>query len=43
VAFFVRYVGDQVEVLGGNQSDSVSIARYPTDRVLGIRDIEPVA
>ncbi|MBO6814558.1 MAG: hypothetical protein JJ891_06845 [Rhizobiaceae bacterium] len=26
-----------VELLGGNQNDKVSIARYPADRVLGVR------
>jgi uncharacterized protein (TIGR02594 family) len=37
VAFFLKAVGSQVEVLGGNQSDGVTIARYPKARLLGIR------
>lgn len=37
VAFFLRTVGQQVEVLGGNQSDSVTVARYPKSRIIGIR------
>jgi uncharacterized protein (TIGR02594 family) len=37
VAFFLKVTGSQIEVLGGNQSDGVSIARYPKSRLLGIR------
>lgn len=37
VAFFAGLEAGDVLVLGGNQSDSVSIARYPRDRVLGVR------
>jgi len=37
VAFFLRVVGAQIEVLGGNQSDAVTVARYPRSRLLGIR------
>ena len=37
VAFFLKAVGSQVEVLGGNQSDGVTIARYAKSRLLGIR------
>lgn len=37
VAFFLKATGSQVEVLGGNQSDGVTIARYPRSRLLGIR------
>ena len=37
VAFFAGLEEDFVVVLGGNQSDSVSIARYPRSRVLGVR------
>jgi uncharacterized protein (TIGR02594 family) len=37
VAFFEQFVGDQVQVLGGNQSDSVSRAYYPRSRLLSIR------
>ena len=41
VAFFLRAVGTQVEVLGGNQSDAVTVARYARSRILGIR--RPIA
>jgi uncharacterized protein (TIGR02594 family) len=37
VAFFNALDGDLVRVLGGNQNDSVSVATYPTWRVLGVR------
>ena len=37
VAFFLKVAGSQIEVLGGNQSDSVTIARYAKSRLLGIR------
>jgi uncharacterized protein (TIGR02594 family) len=37
VAFFLKLAGSQVEVLGGNQSDGVTIARYAKSRLLGIR------
>lgn len=41
VAFFLRFVPIDgrryAEVIGGNQSDAVTIARYPADRVLGFR------
>lgn len=37
VAFFVRTTGSQIEVLGGNQSDGVTLARYARSRLLGIR------
>ncbi len=37
VAIFLKATGSQVEVLGGNQSDGVTIARYPRSRLLGIR------
>jgi uncharacterized protein (TIGR02594 family) len=37
VAFFLKATGQQIEVLGGNQSDGVSVARYPRSRLLGIR------
>lgn len=39
VAFFIREDGDDVWVLGGNQDNQVSIAKYPKSRVLGYRDI----
>ena len=37
VAFFIKAVGSQIEVLGGNQSDAVTVARYAKSRLLGIR------
>lgn len=37
VGFFVGMTDSHIEMLGGNQRDSVSIARYPIDRVLAIR------
>lgn len=37
VAFFLKSVGNQVEVLGGNQSNAVTITRYSKSRILGIR------
>lgn len=37
VAFYVGATATQIRVLGGNQSDQVSIASYPKSRLLGIR------
>lgn len=37
VGFYVRNAGAHIEVLGGNQSNSVSVARYPKSRLLGVR------
>ncbi len=37
VGFFAGLEGTFVQVLGGNQDDTVSISRYPTSRVLGVR------
>jgi uncharacterized protein (TIGR02594 family) len=37
VAFFIREVGDRVEILGGNQSNSVSITTMPKSALLGYR------
>jgi len=39
VAMFVSYSADKkyINVLGGNQSDAVSIAAYPVNRLLGFR------
>lgn len=37
VGFFVKNAGTHIQVLGGNQSDSVSVARYPVSRLLGVR------
>ncbi len=40
VGFFACLDGNDVLVLGGNQGDSVSVARYPTSRLLGVRRLE---
>jgi uncharacterized protein (TIGR02594 family) len=37
IAFFLKATGSQIEVLGGNQSDGVTVARYARSRLLGIR------
>ncbi|WP_435310634.1 TIGR02594 family protein [Primorskyibacter sedentarius] len=37
VGFFGGIEGDKVVILGGNQSDSVNVSRYPLLRVLGVR------
>ena len=38
VGFFVGLEsGGRVKILGGNQSDMVSVASYPVERVLGVR------
>jgi len=37
VGWYAGTEGDRVLLLGGNQSDSVSIGRYPAGRILGIR------
>ncbi len=37
VGLFAGFYKDKVLVLGGNQSDSVSIGYYPSERILGIR------
>lgn len=37
VAFFLSRIGDDVEVLGGNQSNRVGINRYPEKDVIGYR------
>lgn len=37
VGFYAGQFGDFIEVLGGNQSDTVKVSRYPADRLLGIR------
>jgi uncharacterized protein (TIGR02594 family) len=39
VAFFICEDVDGIWVLGGNQSNKVSIEKYPKDRVLGYRDV----
>ena len=37
VGFYSGVSGNLVEILGGNQSDTVKISRYPRDRLLGVR------
>jgi uncharacterized protein (TIGR02594 family) len=39
VGFFAGYDDENqlIEVLGGNQSDTVKISRYPRSRLLGVR------
>lgn len=37
VAFFAKLDGDFVQVLGGNQGDSVGLARFQKSGVLGVR------
>jgi uncharacterized protein (TIGR02594 family) len=37
VGFFAGVEGKNILVLGGNQSDSVSLAHYPKARLLGVR------
>lgn len=40
VGFFAGMEGDHVLLLGGNQNNAVSIARYPVSSVLGIRRLK---
>lgn len=37
VGFYAGRMGSLIEVLGGNQSDSVKISRYPAKNLLSIR------
>lgn len=37
VGFFVKEEGDSLYILGGNQSNSVNITKFPKSRVLGYR------
>lgn len=37
VGFFVGWDGDDICLLGGNQNDMVSITRYPSTTLLGLR------
>ena len=37
VAFFVRYEGDKVILLGGNQANQVNETAYDADKILGVR------
>ena len=43
VAFFSHYEDGKVYVLGGNQGNKVSIAPYPTERLLTIRRVKNAA
>ncbi|MBL8823753.1 MAG: TIGR02594 family protein [Planctomycetia bacterium] len=42
VAFYIRQKGNDIIVLGGNQSNSVSVSRYAKSRLLGYRWPYPV-
>ena len=37
VGFYAGYIDGFVEILGGNQSDTVKLSRYPAARLLGVR------
>ena len=37
VGFYAGRFGEFIEVLGGNQSDTVKVSRYPVKRLLGVR------
>ena len=37
VGFYSGRSSDLIEILGGNQSDTVKISRYPAARLLGVR------
>ena len=39
VGFFAGFMDQFVEVLGGNQGDTVKISRYPAKNILGIRRV----
>lgn len=43
VAFYVEDAGDKIKVLGGNQSNKVSVAAYPKSRLLGFRRVAELA
>jgi len=40
VGFYAGRSGDLIEILGGNQSDTVKISRYPASRLLGVRRLD---
>ncbi len=40
VGFYAGRFGEFIEILGGNQSDTVKVSRYPTKRLLGVRRLE---
>jgi uncharacterized protein (TIGR02594 family) len=37
VGFYAGRFGEFIEVLGGNQSDTVKVSRYPASKLLGVR------
>lgn len=37
VGFFLRFVDDMVEIIGGNQSNAVTVERYPKTRLIALR------
>lgn len=37
VGFYAGFEGETVVILGGNQSDSVNVSRFPFDNILGVR------
>lgn len=37
VGFYAGHLGNKIELLGGNQGDSVKVSRYDSSRILGIR------
>ena len=37
VGFYAGRFGEFIEVLGGNQSDTVKVSRYPSKNLLGVR------
>jgi uncharacterized protein (TIGR02594 family) len=39
VGFYAGMFAGFIEILGGNQSDTVKISRYPVDRLLGVRKL----
>ena len=41
VGFFGGLEGDWIWVLGGNQSDTVKLSRYPVKDILGVRRLYP--
>lgn len=41
VGFYGGHDRAHIQVLGGNQADSVSVASYPLSRVLGVRRLVP--
>ena len=40
VGFFSSCTATEVELLGGNQGDKVCLARFPIDRIIGVRRLQ---